>query len=276
MRTLVVVLVLWCGIAHADDGAWHATPSLLVGIEDFDYHEDVAPAESKHHGDQLTSRLEVMVVPPIRELYARAIAGFTNGKMPYVGTDQTGDPITPAADAAGHMTDLELELGYHHRVRGGLWLGGYVGIGRRTWDRDLRPIGSGGYREDYAWLTVPVSAEADLVVAEGFVLEIEGTAMFTNKGTMRLHLSDYDPTFSDLDIALNNQPGGRFRVRGVYAFDSHIRFLAEATYEYSWMTQGAGTAIIQNGAPTNPAMYASEPETHTQRVSLLVGAGYQF
>jgi hypothetical protein len=275
MRTLFVVLALSCGVAHAD--GWQVTPSLLVGIEDFDYHEDVAPAASTHHGDQLTSRIEVMVVPPIHELYARAIAGFTNGKMPFVGTDQTGDPITPAADAAGHMTDLELEVGYHHRMRGGaVWLGGYAGLGRRTWDRDLRPIGSGGYREDYAWLTFPVGAEVDVVVAEGLVLEIEGTAMFTDKGTMRLHLSDYDPSFSDLDIALNNQPGGRARVRGTYAFDQHIRFLAEATYEYSWMTAGASTEVIQNGAPTSPAMYASEPETHTRRISLLLGIGYEF
>ena len=52
--------------------------------------------------------------------------------------------------------------------------------------------------------------------------------------------------------------------------------MAEATYEESWMLQGPGTMLIVNGAQTNPVMYASEPETHTRRISLLAGASYRF
>ena len=70
------------------------------------------------------------------------------------------------------------------------------------------------------------------------------------------------------DEASDTAPGGNSKMSW--------RIVAEATYEESWMLQGPGTMLIVNGAPTNPVMYASEPETHTRRISLLAGASYRF
>lgn len=259
--------------AHADP--WHVEPSLLIGVENFDYHEDVPPPlQSKHHGNQPTGRLQALVTTPGHHWYARAWFGLTGGTMPFEGSDQAGNPITPTDDATGHMTDSELDLGYRW-IHGRLGLGGYLGVGRRTWDRDLRPI-MGGYREDYAWFTFPVSVVVEYQITPVWTASFEATAMIPTPGNMRLHLSDFDPSYSDLDVALNNRLDPRLRLDTAYAVDDRLTIVAEATYETSWMLQGPGTELIVNGGPTNPVMFASEPETHTRRISFLAGASYRF
>jgi hypothetical protein len=257
---------------------WHLEPSLLVGVENFDYHEDAGPGlKSAHHGNQPTGRIEAFVTSPKGHFYARAWFGFTGGTMPFDGTDQMGTPITPAGDATGHMTDSELDVGYRWMPFGDwLGLGGYLGYGRRTWDRDLRPIGAGGYREDYSWWTIPLSAVADVRLTPQWTVSFEATLMTPVPGNMRLHLSDFDPTYSDLDVELNNQADPRLRLSSAYAVNDQLRIVAEATFEESWMLQGPGTPLIVNGMETNPVLYASEPETHTRRISVLAGASYRF
>ena len=262
--------------AHAEP--WHVEPSVLLGVENFDYHEDVpAPLQSKHHGNQPTGRMEVLVTSPAGRWYARAWFGLTGGTMPFEGSDQAGNPITPVDDAEGHMTDSELDLGYRWKaIHDRLYLGGYLGVGRRTWDRDLRPIGAGGYREDYAWFTYPVSLVVEYRITPAWTASVEVTEVIAYAGTMRLHLSDFDPTYSDLDIRLNNQPDSRVRLNTGYAVNDQLKIVAEATFEGSWMLAGPPTMILVNGGPTNPPMIASEPETHTRRISLLAGARYRF
>jgi hypothetical protein len=262
--------------AHAEP--WHVEPSVLIGVENFDYHEDVPPPlQSKHHGNQPTGRVEALVTSPNGRWYARAWFGLTGGTMKFEGSDQAGNPITPVDDATGHMTDSELDVGHRWTViRDRLSIGGYLGVGRRTWDRDLRPIGDGGYREDYAWYTFPVSFVADVQIMPEWTASFEATAMIPDPGNMHLHLSDFDPTYSDLDVALNNQLDPRLRLNTAYTINDQLKIVAEATYEESWMLQGPGTMLLVNGAPTNPVMYASEPETHTRRISLLAGASYRF
>jgi hypothetical protein len=262
--------------AHAEP--WHVEPSVLFGVENFDYHEDVAaPLQSKHHGNQPTGRMEVLVTSPNFHWYARAWFGLTGGTMPFDGSDQKGNPITPVDDATGHMTDSELELGYRWAaIHDRLYVGGSLGVGRRTWDRDLRPIGAGGYREDYGWFTYPVSLVVEVRIAPQWTASVEATEVIAYAGTMRLHLSDFDSTYSDLDIRLNNQPDPRLRLNGRYAVDDRLNIVAELTFEESWMLAGPATMILINGAPTSPPMTAAEPETHTRRISLLAGASYRF
>ena len=270
------VAVVLSTAAHAEP--WHVEPSALIGVENFDYHEDVpAPLQSKHHGNQPTGRMEVLVTSPAGRWYARAWFGLTGGTMPFEGSDQAGNPITPVDDAGGHMTDSELDLGYRwNAIHDRLYLGGYLGVGRRTWDRDLRPIGAGGYREDYAWFTYPVSLVVEYRITPVWTASVEVTEVIAYAGNMRLHLSDFDPTYADLDIRLNNQPDSRVRLNSGYAINDQLKIVAEATFEGSWMLAGPGTMLLVNGAPTNPVMYASEPETHTRRISLLAGASYRF
>ena len=272
---LATGVVALAASAHAEP--WHVEPSVLLGVENFDYHEDVPPpTASKHHGNQPTGRIEVLATSPNSRWYARAWFGLTGGTMPFDGTDQKGNPIVPVDDATGHMTDSELDLGHRWALPRHLFIGGYVGVGRRTWDRDLRPLGAGGYREDYAWLTYPVSVVVEDRIAPEWTVSLEATVVIAYTGNMRLHLSDFDPTYSDLDIALDNRPDPRLRLDTAYAIDDHLRIVAEATFEESRMLQGPGTVLLVNGAPTNPVMYASEPETHTRRISLLAGASYRF
>jgi hypothetical protein len=270
------VVVALSTSAHAEP--WHLEPSVLLGVENFDYHEDVPPPlQSKHHGNQPTGRIEALVTSPNGRWYARAWFGLTGGTMAFEGSDQAGNPIMPVDDATGHMTDSELDLGHRWTViHDRLSIGGYLGVGRRTWDRDLRPIGAGGYREDYAWFTFPVSLVVDVQITPEWTASFEATAMIPDPGNMRLHLSDFDPTYSDLDVALNNQLDPRLRLDTAYTIDKQWRIVAEATFEESWMLQGPGTELIVNGGPTNPPMMASEPETHTRRISLLAGASYRF
>lgn len=257
--------------------AWHVEPSLELGVENFDYHEDVPGAKSAHHGNLPTARIEALAVSPSHRLFARLVLGYTNGTMPFDGTDQQGTPITPNGDATGHMTDAELVAGYRRNVIDQLWLGVSVGLGRRTWDRDLRPIGAQGYREDYAWWLFPITAQLDYDLAPGWSATLEASAVVPTPGSMRLHLSDFDPTYADLDIGLANQVGARLRLRTDYApGQGALHLVLVGTYEESWMRQGPGTEILVNGAPTDPALYASEPETHTRRLSVLAGAGWQF
>ncbi len=267
MKALAVLVAL-TAVGRAE--SWQLEPSLVIGAEQFDYHEDVgAGLESAHHGVQPTARLEALVTHG--RSYARAWFGWTGGTMPFEGTDQSGHPITPAGDASGHMTDSEVDLG--HRWASGSWvLGGYVGIGRRTWDRDLRPVGGGGYREDYAWLTFPVSVVAERVIVPGWTAAFEATAVIPKPGTMRVHLSDIDPTYPDVDVALANQVGWRLRLRSDYALSERWRLVAQLALEASWMRQGPATPVAIDGQLTG----ISEPETHTWRTSLLAGARYRF
>jgi hypothetical protein len=270
------IAVAFSTSAHAEP--WRVEPSVLLGVENFDYHEDVPPPiKSKHHGNQPTARMEVLVMTPDSHWYARAWFGLTGGTMPFDGSDQMGNPITPVDDASGHMTDSELDLGYRWAaIHDRLHVGGYLGVGRRTWDRDLRPIGAGGYREDYAWFTWPVSLVVEYRITPEWTASVEVTEVFAYAGTMRLHLSDFDPTYSDLDLGLDNQPDPRLRLNTGYAINARLKIVAEATYEESWMLAGPSTMLIVNGGPTSPPMTASEPETHTRRISLLAGASYRF
>ena len=280
---LMVKLSLSTGVAVALSTAahaepWHVEPSLLLGVENFDYHEDVqAPLQSKHYGNQPTGRMEVLVTSPDGRWYARAWFGLTGGTMPFVGSDQLGNPITPVDDAEGHMTDSELDLGYRwNAIHDRLYLGGYLGVGRRTWDRDLRPIGAGGYREDYAWFAYPVSLVVEYRITPVWTASLEATAVIAFVGTMRVHLSDFDPRYSDADLGLNNRPDARLRLNSGYAISDRLKIVAEATFEESYMVAGPDTVLLVDGAPTNPVMKASEPETHTRRISLLAGASYRF
>ena len=274
LKVCLATLVL-TSTALADP--WHVEPSVLIGVENFDYHEDAGPGlRSAHHGNQATTRLEVFGTSPNDRWFARAWFGLTNGTFPFDGTDQQGNPIMAAGDATGHMTDSELEVGYRRHVFDWLQLGGYLGFGRRTWDRDLRPIGAGGYREDYAWWAIPLSAVADVRLTPQWTASFEVTLVIPVPGNMRLHLSDFDPSYSDLDVKLDNRPDPRLRLSARYEIGSDISLVAEATYEESRMLQGPGTPLIVNGAMTDPVLYASEPETHTRRISVLAGASYQF
>ncbi|MFT3699400.1 MAG: hypothetical protein QM831_40000 [Kofleriaceae bacterium] len=267
-------MLLVSSVASADP--WHIEPAVELGVENFDYHEDVMGAKSAHHGNLPTARVEAFAVSPNNRIFSRLMLGFTNGTMPFDGTDQQGNPITPMNDAGGHMTDFELVIGYRRNLVDTVWLGASIGFGRRTWDRDLRPIGPQGYREDYAWWLVPVGAQVDWAITRDWSASLEATAMVPIPGNMRLHLSDFDPTYSDLDVALNNQLDPRFRLRTEYRVYDQLRVMAIATFEQSWMLAGPGTEILVNGQPTSPVLYASEPETHTQRMSILVGAGWLF
>ncbi len=261
------------------DPASHVVPSLLVGVEAFRYHEDTGnPAlQSRHSGNLPTTRIGVEATSPRATYYARAWFGATDGHMEYTGTDQTGNPLT--GNATGYMTEAEAEVGVRWGIRDRLWLGAYVGLGHRTWRRDLEPI-TGGYLEDYSWSYVPTAFTADLRAAPHLTVSFEAVAMTPFGGKLRADFSDIDPTYSDLDIVLVNQIGGRLRLSGVYAATPAVRLIAAASLESTSVEQGPGTPFLVNDKQATDAngdpLFASEPYTYTTRYTLAVGAAVAF
>jgi hypothetical protein len=282
MRRLAVVVVLAASsdalAGPFDDGAWRVVPSVLVGLERFDYHESVpAPLQSKHDGTLPTAQIAAELRAPHDRWYGRASFGLTDGSLTYVGSDQQGDPIT--GPTTGYMSDTEAVIGWRGHAIDPLWIGAYAGLGRRTWRRDLSPS-PGGYLEDYAWGYVPLGVTFDSMPSSRAHVAFDAALLVPFDGSLRAHLSQVDPSYSDLDIVLVNQLGVRVRLATSIELTRELHALASVSFETTSVTQGPQTPVLINGQqatdPNGNPLGASEPDTRTYRTTLAVGVEYAF
>lgn len=262
-----------------EDPSWRVVPSLLAGVERFDYHESVTPPlQSKHDGTLATAKVAVEVRSPRDRWYGRLSFGMTDGSMTYVGSDQLGNPIT--GPTSGYMSDTEGVIGWRGHAARALWIGTYAGVGHRTWRRDLTPIGAGGYLEEYAWSYVPLAVTIDSMPAPRVHVAFDAAVLVPFGGSLRAHFSEIDPTYSDLDLGLVNDLGGRMRLGATVELTREVHLLASLSFEATSILQGPQTPFLVNGQPATDGngneLYASEPDTHTYRTTFAVGAEYAF
>jgi hypothetical protein len=281
-------------VAAADDGAvqvvvprvgdgWHLAPSVSAGVEDFRYHEEMpAPmggdyTADKHAAVMPTTQLALEASSPGAHLYARASLSVTGGSMQYVGQTQAGDPLS--GPSTGLMTNAEAVFGMRGRIGSSMWLGGYLGVGHRTWDRDLRPVGAGGYLEQYSWNYAPVGVRLDAAINDRLTVALDGAILVPGPGG-NLHASHLPGGIDDMDVDLEPDYGARIRVSGAYAINGALRITAAAGLEATSTVAGAPTHLMSNGQPVTDGqgdpVTAYEPYSYTTRLTLNVGAAYGF
>jgi hypothetical protein len=290
---LIISVVASTSIATADEieapfqnSSWHLTPTLLVGIEHFHYSEgDQQPAIvlDSQSGVLPTAHLSVEVTSPRSRFYARATFGFTDGSMTYDGATQGGTPLS--GPTSGYMTDIEAIAGGRGNIARNIWLGGYLGFGHHTWERDLRPIGTAGYLEDYAWSYLPVGVVLDVAITPRLTVTADASLEFGVQAGTNLHISDFPLTATTqadpLDVGLNVDLGERLQISGKYALTREIRLIAVAGIETFQIDDGPQTLLTVNGLPVTDSMTGmplglAEPFSKTTRYTFDIGASYTF
>ncbi len=226
---LIACLVTSSSIAAADEieapfqnSSWHLVPTLLVGVEHFHYSEgDQQPTVVLDSQSAVlpTAHLALEVTSPRSRFYARVSFGLKDGSMTYDGATQDGSPLT--GPTTGYMTDVEAIAGGRGNIAQNIWLGGYLGFGHHTWERDLRPIGTAGYLENYAWSYLPVGVVLDVAVTPRLTVTADASIELGTQAGTNLHISDFPlsaTTQADpLDLGLNVDVGERLQISGKYA-----------------------------------------------------------
>jgi hypothetical protein len=289
----VITALSISSIAIADDDVplpfqnrdWHVVPSVLVGVEHFHYSEgDMQPAVvlDQNTGTVPTTQLAVEVTSPLSRFYVRGSFGLTSGSMQYDGANVNGDTLT--GPTSGYLTDFEGVVGGRGRIGQHLWLGGYLGFGRHSWERDLRPLGPGGYLEQYAWNRMPIGAVLDVAVTRRLTFSLDAALLYSAAVLgSNLHITDYpiDNTTADpANVPLATDFGERLRISGSYAITRELRVIAMASVEAFQIDDGPTAALTINGQPATDTagdpLYLSEPFSKTTIYTFDVGASYTF
>ena len=175
-------LVLLVPTAAAADDAWHVVPSATVGIEHFHYAELDSATNAiydEHLGFVPTARLAVEATSPRSHLFVRGSLRLTSGSVEYYGGIEDFDTgaITPDhGPADGHMIDADLVVGGRGHIGDHAMLGGFVGAGHHSWERDLRQLPA-GYLEDYTWSYLQIGVQADAAVAPRVSLSLQAAVL---------------------------------------------------------------------------------------------------
>jgi hypothetical protein len=271
---------------HASDGVL-VTPSVAAGFEHFHYEETGSlPTGQPGVLDQHTAFLPTATVAAEasvlgNHLFARGELTLTGGSMTYVGATMQGVPVS--GPTTGSMTHEELVIGGRGQLGRSVRLGGYFGFDHRTWDRDLRPVGAGGYREQYAWSSLPVGILAEYAPSSRLVIVVEGTILVP---TWHGHIQASDLHTDDgrlidvLRITTVPDFGDRIRINARAALTRSLRLLVSLGLEHQRNIQGPGELVRINRQPlTTPSgdpLYLAEPYSYTNRIIAEVGAGYTF
>src|SRR5580704_4942343 len=258
----------------------------LVGIEHFHYAEgDQQPAIvlDQHTAVLPTAHLALEVTSPRSRFYARATFGLTDGSMTYDGATQDGTPLS--GPTTGYMTDVEAIVGGRGNIARNIWLGGYLGFGHHTWERDLRPIGVAGYLENYAWSYLPIGVVLDVAITPRLTVTADASLQLGLQDGASVEIPDFPlsaTTQADpVNLGLNVDLGERLQISGKYALTREVRLIAVAGIETFQIDDGAQTPVTVNGQPvTDPMTGAplglSEPFSKTTRYTFDVGASYMF
>jgi hypothetical protein len=231
----------------------------------------------KHDGTQPTATLAVDITGMHSHLFAHGAVTVTGGSMTYVGGTMDGTPIT--GPTTGSMMNAEAVVGGRIGVGRHVRLGAFVGIGRRTWDRDLKTVSAAeGYDEQYEYGYIPIGLQVEYAATSRLEVLADATVMKPQwYGT--LHMSQLAGV-DDTDITLVPDYGGRVRVAGAYAITRSLRAVGALGYENDHNISGPGTVATSNGAPLTDGMgnmlYLHEPYSTTSRYTINVGAAYAF
>jgi hypothetical protein len=265
------------------------SPSVTAGFERFHYEETGALPSTGAEGvlDQHTALLPTVTLAAEASafgghLFARGELSLTGGSMDYEGATQQGMPVT--GPTSGLMTHELLVIGGKGRIGSHVRLGGYVGFDHRTWDRDLRPMGPIlGYREQYAWSSLPVGVVLEYAPTPRIALTVDAAILYPH-WFGNLHLTDMHTTdgraFDALDLNTTTDYGGRIRASAAYALTHELRVLVSLGLEEDGNDLGPAAELRISGQPLydqfgNP-LALHEPFSTTTRITANVGAGYTF
>jgi hypothetical protein len=278
LRSLTLVSLLATGAAHADPGV-RVAPSIVGGIESFHYAEE-APANGgvvdKHDATLPTVTFAIDASALHGHLFGRGLFTATDGSMTYVGSTQNGAPA--GGPTEGSMTNVEAIVG----GRGWIWprveLGGFIGLGHRTWNRDLTPVSAGGYDEQYAWSYVPIGVEVNVPVSPRLTFVATAQVM-SPTGHGNLHVSR-SQIFDDTDLTLVPDDGVRVQLAASYVLRAGWSAVALLGYERDQIDAGPPTIAMHGGMPITDGMgntlYLHEPYSSTSRYTMNVGVAYAF
>ena len=253
------------------------SPSVMVGAESFHYAEEVqAPLKSAHDAWLPTIRAAVDADALSGHLFGRLVFTASDGSMTYDGSTQNGAPVS--GHTSGNLTDSELDVGSRFHA-GPVLLGGYVGAGHHTWNRNFSEVMS-GYREEYSWNYLPVAVEAGLSLHQ-IDLRVEAAYLLTFVGTNHASLSDVSAMYNDVDLPIATGGATRVSVHADYPVTDALRVVAMFSYQNDIALQGPAVAFTyKDGSAVtdtngNP-LYASYPGAKTTREAIMLGASYGF
>lgn len=265
------------------------SPTVTAGFERFHYEETGTFPSTGAQGvlDQHTAFLPTVTAAVDASafgghLFARGELSLTGGSMDYVGATQQGMPVT--GPTSGSMTHELLVIGGKGQIGAHLRLGGYLGFDHHTWDRDLRPMGPVlGYREQYAWSSLPFGAVLDYAPTPRIAIAIDAAVLwpqwFGNLHITDMHTTD-GRTLDTLDLNTTTQIGGRLRIAGTYALTRELRLLVGVGLEEDATATGPSRQLSISGQPLvdqfGDPIQLHEPYSNTTRVTANVGAGYTF
>ena len=249
----------------------------MVGAESFHYAEEVqAPLKSAHDGWLPTIRAAIDVDILDGHLFSRLVFTASDGSMTYDGTTQNGAPVS--GHTSGNLTDSELDIGGRFHA-GPVLLGGYLGAGHHTWNRNFSAVMS-GYREEYSWNYIPVALEAGISLHK-LDLRAETSYLLTFVGTNHAYLSDVSAMYNDVDLPVATGGAVRVSVLASYPVADALRVVAMFSYQDDIALQGPAVAFsYKDGSAVTDSdgnsLYASYPGAKMTREALMLGASYGF
>jgi hypothetical protein len=278
----IAIALLVPAVASADP--WHFTPTATVGVTHVRYAETDPMSSAildEHLGFVPTVRIALDAIPPSEHWFARASLRWTSSSIEYYGAVEnfdTGTFMPFQGPSDGSMLDVDLVGGWRGRLSENATLGGFLGVGEHSWERDLRPLGPAGYLEDYSWSYLQAGAQLDMVAGPQLALSLRAAVLVPHTGN--LGVSHQQNGLDDQNIGIGPGLGGRVRIEGDYALSDTISVTAALSYDIDSITSSDAVALTMGGQPvTNLAgqqLFASEPPSTMHRETLEVGAAYRF
>lgn len=282
---LVVAAVTAAGAASAEPrerDRGHA--EARVGFVRFDYEEYDPRTGGFLDGETglvpaLALEGELRGAVAFGAVFGRALVRLSGGTVDYDGQVQSADP---ALDRLPARTESDASF-RQAELQGGLSLGEagrrvalFVGLGGRSWHRDIQPTTVisrtgvpariSGLIEDYSWAELQLGGRLTLAARPGTTWELDARLVRTFGAEMAVDLSPFVGVPQLLTLPLGSRTGWRLGGAFRHALGPSVLLALSAFAE----AYGFGQS------PVDPATGLLEPESDTFLLGVDVGLGVRF
>jgi len=192
-------------------------------------------------------------------------SAYYQGTVDYTGQTQSGTP---------HTTDTETKLfRFGGRIEKNIYKNAhlFIGVQSHKWQRDIKDNNNiSGIDETYKWLEYSIGLNADLLITQKDIFNIEAAYLITGNGTLDVDLSRVDYGSARLD--LGDGSGGRLNLNWKRLSENNTRYGLSLFFE-GWDFGRSNTKLTQGGTSS---VFVTEPRSETRNIGLKFNIEYMF
>jgi len=192
-------------------------------------------------------------------------SSYYQGTVDYDGQTQQGDP---------HTTDTRTNLfRYGARIEKVAYQKTHLFIGAQShqWKRDIKDNNSvSGINETYKWIEYSFGLNADILIYQKDIFNIEAAYLLTRNATIDVDLSRVD--FGSATLEIGNGTGGRLNLNWKRISGNNTHYGLSLFFE-AWDFGRSNTKQTQGGSSS---VFVTEPKSETRNIGLKFNIEYYF